>query len=463
MGLNKNRIVFAPNLSSQFPLMVESALRLRKYGLSVAFYCNRDLEIYLDLKKIAEDNKIELLESTLFKFDLLKFAILILKNFRIILYIIFTKQFKQLLTYSTTFFTQRELAFSALKQHRVTHLICHEDGISGPSDAISASKLLRLPIIIIPYEISDSKDFYDLIKGKFERGELIFSRNKTILILLFNSLTKWIKKFKGVNIQIFPDGYIAAREIVFGQLPNPWTVHGGTANIIAVESNQMLQIYRNEGIPNEKLIMTGSPYCDAMFDALGRNQNAKLAYLQCKKCNSDKTRLLVSMPPSYHGTRLKEAELPTYEDFWIRLEQFQRENKSIEIFISFHPSTSPQYKKYVEKLNLSIEKDWILSSLPSYDLYLTCFSSTIRWALALGKPIINYDMYKFRLTPYEKAIGFFNYELLDDAFKKIMYLNNNESYEHTSKMMFEQRNFWGSLDGKTTDHLVTVLDLMRSI
>jgi glycosyltransferase involved in cell wall biosynthesis len=43
--------------------------------------------------------------------------------------------------------------------------------------------------------------------------------------------------------------------------------------------------------------------------------------------------------------------------------------------------------------------------VPLADVYVASISATIRWALALGIPVINYDCYRYRYDDYQDAAG----------------------------------------------------------
>jgi hypothetical protein len=45
--------------------------------------------------------------------------------------------------------------------------------------------------------------------------------------------------------------------------------------------------------------------------------------------------------------------------------------------------------------------------VPTCDFYVASVSSTIRWAIACGKPVINYDVYRYRYSDFLKVPGVF--------------------------------------------------------
>src|SRR5947209_10577586 len=68
----------------------------------------------------------------------------------------------------------------------------------------------------------------------------------------------------------------------------------------------------------------------------------------------------------------------------------------------------------------------------SNDLFVTYFSSTIRWAIAAGKPVLNYDAYGVDLTIYDQSPGVENFKDFA-AFRK-----RARSEEHTSELQSRQ-------------------------
>jgi hypothetical protein len=349
---------------------------------------------------------------------------------------------------------ERRAAISALTRFCTTHLVCFEDGISGPAAMIGAARRLGLPIVVVPYEMSEKTDFENVLHAKARAGQLYPIGRDRRSVALRRSAPGWIRSYGGGDVTLLPPVYILARVRAGLPVQNPWTVHGGPADAIAVESSQMMQVYIAEKVPRQKLVLTGSPYCDAIAEVLAKVPEAAAAASACRKISPGTTRVLVSLPPSYHDSRGGECEWDDFADLWRALSDLEAATPGLKLSISMHPHSSAVDVDKLQRFGFRIEREWVVTAIARHDILLTCFSSIIRWALAAGKPVVNYDMYKFRLPPYANAHGFRNFERFADMAQHLGYLANDTNYEKVSRAMAAERSYWGVLDGMTRTNLV---------
>ena len=83
---------------------------------------------------------------------------------------------------------------------------------------------------------------------------------------------------------------------------------------------------------------------------------------------------------------------PALVEFWIRsLAAVQNWN----IVVLLHPSVSYEEMRYIEDWGVKIAQQPTAEVVPLCDLYVTSVSSTIRWAIACSKPVVNYDVYRY--------------------------------------------------------------------
>ena len=61
--------------------------------------------------------------------------------------------------------------------------------------------------------------------------------------------------------------------------------------------------------------------------------------------------------------------------------------------------------RHIETANVRIAARRTSELVPLCDLYVASVSSTIRWAIACGKPVINYDVYRYRYTDFLNLEG----------------------------------------------------------
>jgi len=97
--------------------------------------------------------------------------------------------------------------------------------------------------------------------------------------------------------------------------------------------------------------------------------------------------------------------------------------------------------------------------IPLCDIFVASVSSVIRFALACGKPVIDYDIHKFRYNDYLNVPGVFITESQKE-YQKILHLWTSNP-EELVKVAHKQRLYakrWGILDGKAGERILALFD-----
>ena len=61
--------------------------------------------------------------------------------------------------------------------------------------------------------------------------------------------------------------------------------------------------------------------------------------------------------------------------------------------------------RHIERGNVRIGSWKTAEMVPASDIYVASISSTIRWAITCGKPVVNYDVYRYRYTDFLAVPG----------------------------------------------------------
>jgi hypothetical protein len=221
-----------------------------------------------------------------------------------------------------------------------------------------------------------------------------------------------------------------------------------------VENQAAMDHYRREGLPAEKLVDLGSPYCDVLADTLTAHPDCDAAYRKGAKITPGRTKVLVSLPPSYHATRPDKSEFADYASMCRAIVDMCRRLPSADCTLSIHPATPADQRAMLADLGVAIADEWLLRLIPRHDVYLTMFSSTIRWAIACGKPVLNYDAYRFELAIYDGVKAVTTRRRLADLETALARLADDEEYRRTAATLAADRPRWGSLDGGNTRRLL---------
>lgn len=297
-----------------------------------------------------------------------------------------------------------------LESQKTDLLLVNEDGISSELWLIQAAGQLGIPVVVIPYGASGKEDFVNLLRQKQRDNSLIVYSDYDLRLLNSIGGQNWVAEMDGKSVGIYPIEYVLALSDSNINLPNPWTTHGGCATALAVESLGMLDHYRREGIAERKLRLTGSPYADRIASQLDAEPALRAGYERCERIVSHETSILVSLPPDYHQER---GYLSPYESYPEMCRSVARHVTSIpnsRVTFVVHPAYHLQPDLLADVENLNISSEWVIDLIPRNDIFVTCGSSTLRWAAACRKPAINIDFYKFRLAFFERLPGLRTFE-----------------------------------------------------
>lgn len=339
------------------------------------------------------------------------------------------------------------IARDIIKYYQPKMLIVSEDGISGNCFIIKAAHEKKIPVLVVPYGYGTSRDLENSLEIKSRTNDLVMCDGELGKVVK-KYYSQWVKKGRFEGAVMFIPAYIIAREELGLTISNPWIIHGGLANKIAVESKQMYEHYQRENIPEEKLALTGTVYCDLVHEEINKSIYYA-AYEEGRKIDSGgRTSLLISWPTSYHAERAHLCEFESYEALTTQFFSYLTQLKNVSVTVSLHPAVLPEHKELIARYVDNFSDEYIINLIPKHDIYISCFSSTVRWAIAAGKPVINYDFYTFNLPDYDSAPGVIRMSAFNEFQQVMRQLIEEETfYKKMTQLQKSVASQWGMLDG----------------
>jgi hypothetical protein len=238
----------------------------------------------------------------------------------------------------------------------------------------------------------------------------------------------------------------------------PWTLGGGQAWSMAVESESMRQDLEGQGTPAEKLIVTGKARLDEAAE-LWQNQATARPRI-CAELGLDPARpLLVCSVP-----QLAEHELLPWPEHWQEIEflfsSLKQAHPAVNVVLSLHPkSDAAHYAPLAERHSMLIARQHTFDQLvPICDAFVATFSSTVTLAIACHKPAIVIDFYGL------------NYDLFDGVSGTIV-VRDRAAFVPTLQRMFSDKAYyerlvngqaeaaptWARFDGRATERIVEMV------
>jgi CDP-glycerol glycerophosphotransferase (TagB/SpsB family) len=134
--------------------------------------------------------------------------------------------------------------------------------------------------------------------------------------------------------------------------------------------------------------------------------------------------------------------------------------KNFNVVIRLHPRMKIEDFMFVEDYGIKVAAWDTADLIPLCDIYVASVSATIRWAITCGKPVINYDVYRYRYQDFTQVKGVITIEEKYDFIKVLSRLTNDmDYYNEIATAQRQEAKYWSNLDGKSEERLLRLIDL----
>jgi hypothetical protein len=339
-------------------------------------------------------------------------------------------------------------------------LILAEDNVGYETAVwIKAAHSRGIPAVIVPFTVATA----------LEPAESIFGNRAYSIKKIGNRLAgkfypHWVYTHKGRKLVRLPAPQILAKEWLGISSPAPWIMNAGDADAIAVESEMMLRHYRREGIADDRLVMTGALTDDRLVAT--RSDACGMYARLCEQLGFDRERplILCALPPDQLLFNKDQTNFNNYSEmveFWIRTLMAL---PGWNVVLKLHPRTSLDEIAHIEQFGVKVSSWDTVDLVPLCRIFVASVSATIRWAIACGIPVINFDVYRLGYTDYAEAKGVLTVEKKSEFSRLIRKLAGDPLFYKEIRTIQEAAGpAWGILDGKSADRMLCLFsDMMKS-
>jgi hypothetical protein len=337
-----------------------------------------------------------------------------------------------------------------LDRHRPWLLVLAEDNPGYLTSAyVAAGHDRGIASVIVPYTVATRRE---AAEAYYEIGSHGVRGANRIVAAVF---PRWVHEHRDRRLLRLPAGKLLALEALRLAPPDPWTYLSGSADVIAVESDRMERHYLREGLPPERLVRTGALY----DDVLARNRSAALenrrAVLKDAGLTDDKPLVLCALPPDQFTCIRPGREFASQRELLeFMVETFR--SVAANVVYRLHPRTRAEEMEFLRALGAPIIDRDTAELVPLCDVFVASVSATIRWAIACGKPVINYDMHRYRYHDFDEAGGVVTIEDKAD-FPRVVrdVVANRATYAARQAAVAPD---WATLDGKAGARMAQLFD-----
>ena len=345
-------------------------------------------------------------------------------------------------------FARQRLEFSRCRrlvaEERPDLLILAEDTVGYETAAlIKAAHERRVPSVVLPFTVCNA-----LEPAEAYFRDPAYSVTRWDNRLVARMFPRWVYTHRGTTMVRLPAAQLLAKEFLGLAPPRPWQMNSGAADRILVESRFMEAYYRREGLPAEQLVVTGAIAGDVLAEAK-RDAVARRSSLRRELgLTADRPIVLCALPPDQFEIYRGQADVEDYATLvrvWL---QTLAAVKDWDVIVCLHPRADYQAIRYVEDWGVKISQRDTVTLIPLCTVFVAATSATIRWAIACGIPVLNYDVYRVGWTDFDSATGVVRVDTREAFAAALRRLTGDAQY-FADQQARQQRDApqWGRLDG----------------
>jgi hypothetical protein len=351
---------------------------------------------------------------------------------------------------------RRARAQRIVKKMRPDVIVLFEDNIGNFTRFIGAAAArLNIPYVVLPTTIPNPRE-----AASFFRSSKAHAVTGVIARHIARWWPQWTYDFNGYQMLRLPAADIMAMRCLSVDGATPWILNSGQAAAVCAESIANRGIYERYGLDARQLVTIGSLLDDTLFEASRHRQERRRAMTVEMGLDPDRMLLVVAFPPNQFGAPSKRAfEYSSFADLvegW--LQALAPLARCVNIVLRAHPRLNPDELKPFETVGCHIFTGPTEELVPLADVFVASISATIRWALALGIPVINYDCYRYRYDDYRGAQGMVLVEdqrVFASALREIC-LDPAAHRRLCGKQNLDRGN-WGCIDGQFSTRFLALL------
>jgi hypothetical protein len=350
----------------------------------------------------------------------------------------------------------RARARSVIKRNDPDIIVLFEDNIGNFTHFIGAAAASSsIPYVVLPITIPNPR----------EAASFFRSSRKHAVVGMFAPVVagwwpQWTYNLDGHCMFRLPVADIIAMRCLSVDSAKPWILNSGAAVAICVESAATRAIYQRFGLDQHRLMTIGGVADDTLFEVGTQREERRRALMETLGLDPNRGLLVVAFPPNQFGAPSKigfeYASFADLVDGW--LQALIPLAGQINIVLRAHPRLSPDELAPFERIGCRVFAGRTEELVPLADVFAASISATIRWALALGIPVINYDCYRYRYDDYRGAQGMV---LVEDqrTFASVLQeiCCDQAAYRRLRALQELDRGNWGCIDGQFTTRFLALL------
>ncbi|GEM_PF-4647253 len=238
---------------------------------------------------------------------------------------------------------------------------------------------------------------------------------------------------------------------------HPWTVNTGHCDGILVESEFMCERFVRHGIDRARVHVTGTMPMDVLAAQMNTRRKDRAQWLQQHGLDPARQVLVCAVPPNQYPSRPAAGHTSYGELLQTWIQALESTRAQFNIIFSPHPSIQGEDLARLEASGCHVYKGGAMEVVALADLFVACVSTTIKWALACGVPVINFDCYRYYYPDYSQVPGVHECTSVEEFRCLLQQCCDKRYLEHQKHKARLGAQRFGHLDGNAEQRMVSTI------
>lgn len=247
---------------------------------------------------------------------------------------------------------------------------------------------------------------------------------------------------------------------IFGVMPrNPWQMGGGgRAACLFVHGDADKDLQIAAGLPAHQVFVLGQPSTDLLYDQLVKKPRRTL------NSNIVSKRFLNDLPTAVFAVPQPFSDAPNWTQNSLLSVRDSLIAAGYNVILSIHPKQHVDNYRFLElESHAYLANTPLVTFLGYSDLYISSYSSTVRWAMLLGLPLAVVD-YHNENSPIFDDLPIVPILNSDFALKNwLLEMKNTASRSKLGEQFRAVSSYYQYFDGHSTERVVMkIIDISQS-
>ena len=350
---------------------------------------------------------------------------------------------------------QKRLVFYQLAKWLPDCIILTEENTPyGTGIFIAYAKRKKIPILVIPYANTPPME----LAAAYSRIPTFLVNDSRLNRLTAKVFPQWVCRNLGELVLVHGPEIIWPYELNRLAAPHPIYLQSAPVDKVLVESVQMYDFYAQYKVERKRMQIVGSAWGQELKRIKSEKQKNYLQLCDEYSLNNTRELALVALPPFVPMPKFDiiKAFVPFLQEF---INAALPLAERFELLFCLHPRMRNVKLKNIDYRNIPIFKDDTAQAISMASMYMACVSETIRWAIACGLPVLNYDIFDLRYTHYSNmraVLSVYNYNEAEQTARRLA--TDKDFFARMQNIQTRDSKFYAGIDMDFTTNLDMVIN-----